>query len=263
MALHTGPLDQNALEWLAVLDAGPRAALDGASSLVRAGLTKFVPERIRVSVPRGVPVERSDWLDVRQTRRWSAEDLADDVIPRTRNEVAAVRAGLWARSDRQAALLVSMAVQQDLVTPGQLAVQMLRIRRDKRRMLMNDLVLEVGGGAESLGEIDVARECRSRGMPEPSRQSVRRGREGRWYLDVEWPQFGVVLEIDGIHHAWAQNVVGDALRQNRLALDGSLVLRLPLSGLRFAPEAFFGQVEEALVKRGWRGRSASSHRRTS
>ena len=54
------------------------------------------------------------------------------------------------------------------------------------------------------------------------------------------------MEIDGIHHTWAQNVVGDALRQNRLALDGDTVLRLPLLGLRLEPDAFFAQIEESL-----------------
>lgn len=252
VALHTGPLGQGALEWLAVLDAGPRACLDAGSSLVRAGLKHFVVERIRVSVPRGTPVQRTDWSDVRQTRRLRLDDLADDDIPRTRNEVAAVRAGLWARTDREASLVVAMAVQQGLCSPRQLAAEMLRVRRDRRRMLMNELVVEVGGGAESLGEIDVARECRARGLPEPNRQSVRRAGGNRWYLDVEWRRYGVVLEVDGVQHVWAQNLVGEALRQNAISLTGAVVLRLPLAGLRWAPEEFFAQVEQALTARGWR-----------
>lgn len=251
LVLHTGPLAQRAKEWVAVLDAGPRACLDGASSLLRAGLKNFEVERIRVSVPRGVPVHSEPWVDVRQTRRLRSDDLADDDIPRTRNEVAAIRGALWARTDREASLLVAMAVQQRLTTPHLLAVEMLKVRRDRRRILVNELILEVGGGAESLGEIDVARECRARGLPEPSRQAVRRTTQGRYFLDVEWKQFGVVLEIDGIQHSWVQNAVGDALRQNALAISGAVVLRLPLVGLRHAPEEFFAQVERALVSRGW------------
>ncbi|MFC6152929.1 DUF559 domain-containing protein [Nocardioides yefusunii] len=190
-------------------------------------------------------------MDVRQTRRLRLDDLSDDRLPRTRTPVAAVRAGLWARTDRQAGLLVSMAVQQRLTSPAELAVEMMRVRRDRRRMLLNELVVEIGGGAESLGEIDVARECRSRGLPEPTRQSARKGPNGRWFLDVEWKRYGVVVEVDGIQHAWAQHVVGDALRQNELAIAGALVLRLPLSGLRWAPDEFYAQVESALRSRGW------------
>ena len=189
---------------------------------------------------------------MRQTRRLRSEDLADDDIRRTRNEVAAVRAGLWARTGREASLLVAMVVQQRLTTAPAMAGEMLRVRRDRRRMLMNELVLEVGGGAESLGEIDVARECRARGLPEPSRQALRRGSGSTYFLDVEWRRYGVVLEVDGVQHTWAQNLVGDALRHNQVSLSGSLVLRLPLVGLRWAPDQFFAQVEEALRRRGWR-----------
>ena len=169
---------------------------------------------------------------------------------RTRPAVAAVRGALWARSDRQAVLIVTMAVQQRLVTATQVGEELLRIRRDRRRRLLHDTVRDLLGGAESLGEIDFARECRRRGLPEPSRQVVRRGRGGRYYLDVSWEEWGVVVEIDGIHHAWAERLVDDALRHNDLALSRSVVLRIPLLGLRVATDDFFAQVAAALEAAG-------------
>lgn len=60
----------------------------------------------------------------------------------------------------------------------------------------------------------------------------------------------MVVEIDGIHHAWAENIVGDALRQNALSIDRNIVLRLPLLGLRLCPDEFFAQIEEALQRAG-------------
>ena len=60
-----------------------------------------------------------------------------------------------------------------------------------------------------------------------------------------------MVEVDGIHHAWTENVVPDALRQNALAIAGDTVLRLPLLGLRLEPDAFYTQIEEALVAGGW------------
>ena len=110
---------------------------------------------------------------------------------------------------------------------------------------------ELLDGARSLGELDVARELRRRGLPRPDRQVLRRDRDNRYYLDLYWAEFRLVLEIDGIHHAWAGNVVGDALRQNALALAGDTVLRLPLLGLRLRPDDFFAQVEQALLGAGW------------
>ena len=66
-----------------------------------------------------------------------------------------------------------------------------------------------------------------------------------------WDGWGVVVEIDGIHHQWAQNVVGDALRQNDVTLKNATVLRMPLLGLRVAADEFFAQIEQALVDAGW------------
>jgi very-short-patch-repair endonuclease len=93
----------------------------------------------------------------------------------------------------------------------------------------------------------VVRELARRGLPPPTRQALRTDRSGRSYLELYWPELGLVVEIDGIHHAWAENVVGDALRQNALMLDGDTVLRVPLLGLRLQPDAFYSQVEDAIT----------------
>ena len=214
--------------------------------LEAAGLTKFAVDRIRVSVPRGARVRRTRLYNVRQTRRWSAEDRAPGGIPRTKVAVAAVRAALWLASNEQARLVLTMVVQQGLATPQQLGEEALRIRRDRRRDLIHVTIGDLLDGARALGELDIKRELRRRGLPAPQRQVLRKDRQGRYYLDLHWPDLGVVVEIDGIHHAWAENVVGDALRQNALALDGDIVLRLPLLGLRIQPDDFFAQIAQAL-----------------
>ena len=53
------------------------------------------------------------------------------------------------------------------------------------------------------------------------------------------------MEIDGGHHALALNPVDDALRQNDVTLREGLVLRIPVLGLRIAPDAFLDQVRRA------------------
>lgn len=256
IAVHTGELSRDGWHWAAVFEGGSRAMLDGNTALEAAGLTRFSSDVLRVSVPMEVKAVRAAGLDVRRTRRWSEDDLATSGVRRTRAPVAAVRAGLWAVSDKQAALAVTMTVQQGLATAEQIGQALLAVRRDRRRGLLHALVLDLLDGARSLGEVEFARECRGRGLPTPSRQTVRRGRGGRYYLDVFWDDFGVVVEIDGIHHGWAENVVADALRQNEVTLQQSLVLRLPLLGYRVAPEDFFAQIERALTAAGWSGRAA-------
>lgn len=250
--LHTGETSAVGRRWAAVFQGGPRACLDGVSSLIAGGLQRFTEDRVRVSVPRGARVRRTREFDIRQTRRWCADDLAPHGIPRTRQPVAAVRGALWARTDKQAALLLTMSVQQGLVKPEDLAHEMLRITKAPRRLLLHAVVNDLLDGARSLGEIDIGRELRRRGLPPPSRQVLRRDDRGRYYLDLYWPDCALVVEIDGIHHSWAENVVGDALRQNSLALDGDTVLRLPLLGLRLRPDAFFAQIERGLRDGGWK-----------
>jgi very-short-patch-repair endonuclease len=251
VCLHRGEVSPVGLRWAAVFQGGPRAHLDGASALIASGLERFTEDRIRVSVPRGARVRRTPLFDIRQTRRWDASDVMYVGIPRARPQVAAVRGALWAGSDSQATLLLTMTAQQRLATPEDIGSELLRIRRDKRRRLLHTVVLDLLQGAGSLGELDVIRLLRRRGLPLPDQQVVRRVGRRRYYLDLYWKQWKLVVEIDGIQHAWAEHLVDDALRQNALSLAGDTVLRLPLLGVRLAPDKFLDQIEGALVSRGW------------
>lgn len=253
VCLHNGPLSAQSLRWAAVFQGGPRARLDGASSLAAGGLTGYETERIRVSVPRGARVRRTPLFDIRQTRRWREDDLAPGGgVPRTKNAIASVRGALWAASDRQAQLLLTMPVQQGLTTAGHLAEALLPVRRAKRLTLAHRTVVDLAGGIRSVNELDLLEGCRARGLPEPDRQAVRRTPGGSYYLDCHWARFGVTLEVDGIHHTWVEHLVADALRHNEVALDRDVVLRLPVMGLRACPDAFFDQLEAALRRGGWR-----------
>ena len=255
VAVHCGPLPPESRWWAAVLEGGPRAHLDGASALVASGLKNFTVDKIRVSVPKGARIRRrrTGEVDLRETRRWRAEDIIGTGIPRTRPAVAAVRAAMWATSDREATLVLTMAVQQGLCRVEHLAEAMMPVRRDKRRGLIHTLLIDLAGGVRSLGELDLVRGCRERGLPAPELQVVRRMRSGSYYLDARWEAWGVVVEVDGIQHGWVQNVVAEAIRHNAIATSSDVVLRIPVVGLRVCPDAFFEQIAEALRARGWRG----------
>lgn len=66
-------------------------------------------------------------------------------------------------------------------------------------------------------------------------------------LDVYWAESALVVEIEGLHHGGGDTQVADALRQNALAIDGDLVLRIPVLGLRIAVEEFMAQVAAGLT----------------
>jgi hypothetical protein len=255
VATFTGPLTEEAKLWVAVLEGGPRAMLDGESSLVVAGLERYDVRKIRVSVPRGARIRhrgRSSTVDIRQTRRILASDRdPESAIPRTRTEVAAVRAFLWARTIKQAVLVLTMVVQQNLTTVEKIAEAAIAVRRDPRRDRLHGTILELAGGVRSLGELDVVRLCRERGLPPPQSQTLVRMANGTYYLDLRWPAYRLVVEVDGIQHTWAEKVVADSLRHNDIALGNHTVLRLPLLGLRLVPDEFFAQIEQGLRDGGW------------
>lgn len=247
VVLGNAPPSAVALLWRAVWETGSGAVLDGASALVAGGLTGFTPEIIDVSMPSGN--RRHAVAGVRRHHRRSLGPTVCVGIPRARPEAAALRAAQWARSDRQAALVLCLVVQQRLVQPDRLLAEWRTIRRSRRRGLIGAIVTDVCAGAQSLGELDFAGLCRARGLPEPNRQVVRQQPGGRVYLDVAWDDIGLVVEIDGGHHGLALSPVDDALRQNEVVMGDAWVLRIPVLGLRLRPEAFLNQVVRAHARR--------------
>ena len=256
ISTHTGDLNAAAMRWYAVFEAGPRSAVDGASSLEAAGLTGWKSDTIRVSVPRGAPAVRRRGLMVRQTRRLKPDDVICIGLRRVRPEIAAVRGSLWAVTDRQAATLLAMTVQQRLTTAEAIGKALLDIKRHKRRKFLERVVLDLLGGSQAMGELDFAQLCQRRRLPPPNRQAMRKSSKGTFFLDVYWKDYRLVVEIDGIHHLHADAVVVDALRHNAISLTSDTVLRLPLLGLRVAENEFFAQITEGLRAGGWRAQAA-------
>lgn len=235
-----------ALAWTALWETSSRAVLDGVSSLHVAGLTGFTWPVIEVSVPNNLDVRPVDGVRVHRLRRIGP--TTDAGIPRTRTELAVVRAAQWAVSDSQAATIVAMSVQQRLVRPATLLETWREQRTAARRTVLDAIIRDVCDGAHSLNELDFARLCRDRGLPEPTRQRVLTGPRGRTYLDVFWEGYGLHVEIHGAHHFSGLKGVDDALRANGIALqDPSVVtLMIPVLGLRTRPDAFLDQVSAAL-----------------
>ena len=243
VVIGTGAPKGEALWWRAVWETGAGATLDGATALIAAGMTGFSPDSIDVAMPMANRWHRVDGVTVHRRDRVGTTTGA--ALPRCTSDWATIRAAEWARTDRTAALLVCLPVQQRLVAPDRLLAAWSTVRRSRRRRVLDAVVRDVCDGVHSLGELDFTRRCRGAGLPPPTRQVVREARGGRVYLDVAWEDIGLVVEVDGGHHSLALNPVDDALRQNDVALDGEVVLRIPLLGLRLEPDAFMAQVSRA------------------
>ncbi|BDZ58509.1 hypothetical protein [Barrientosiimonas endolithica] len=245
VALHTGELSATARWWRACWESGSRAALDGVSALLCAGLTGFCAPAVTVSLPSGRSRPAVPGVRVHYVERRIPGELITAGAPRTRPEVAALRAACWADSDRQAALLLVMPAQQRLVSPARLAEACDQVALHWRPRLVRAVVADVASGAQALGELDFGLLCQRYDLPRPDRQVVRQGPNGRLYLDAGWEALRLFVEIDGIHHHLGLGPVDDALRQNELHLGGDTILRIPLLGLRTHEAELMGQVVRA------------------
>ncbi|MGA8047868.1 MAG: hypothetical protein WCA30_16540 [Dermatophilaceae bacterium] len=242
--IGTGDLSPEALLWQAVWESGSGAVLDGVSALIASGLSGFTQHLIDVSI---VDRNRRHRLPgVRLHRRRRLGPVVHVGIPRAHAEAATLRAALWAVSDRQALLILCLVVQQRIAHPQRLWAARAELTPHPRRSLLLRALADICTGAHALGELDFATLLRERGLPLPSRQVVRDMPNGRVYLDVRWDDLGLVVEIDGGHHAMALMPVDDALRQNDVVLTGDTVLRIPILGLRLQPDRFLDQIERGI-----------------
>ncbi len=246
VALHTAPLSDTARRWRAVYEVGTRIALvDGISALQAAGLAGLQEDGVHVSVPHTASVTGVSGVRIHKVIRRVVGEAAAGGLPRTLPAVAAVRAAHWAGSNRHAAMLLAMTVQQRLTTGERLVAAETLIRGRNRRRFIQLAVHDIARGAHSLGELDFRGLCRRYRLPAPTHQVVRRGPRGRIYLDAGWEDIGLFVEIDGAGHGWGLARTDDLLRQNAVTLDRGTVLRIDVLGLRLEERAFMEQVVAA------------------
>lgn len=179
-----GPPDWPARPWWAVWESGSRAVLVGASALVAAGLTGWREDTIHVSLPGNSTVHRLPGIRPHVLRTVVRKPGCG--IPRAPVETAVIHAAQWAASDRRAATLIAMTVQQRLLPARRLLAAWRGTARSARRPLIDVVIRDVCDGAQSMGEIDFAGACRRYGLPAPTRQAVKTTASGRVYLDVWW-----------------------------------------------------------------------------
>lgn len=248
IAVRTGELTHAAQCWRAVWEVGQGVALvDGTDALRLAGLKGWKDDAVHVSLLHRHTASRRSGVKVHKVIRRVEGEGAGAGVPRTKPAVAAMRAAHWAVSDRAAATILAMSVQQRLVTGPQLLEAQRTVRGRTRRAFLKRIVADIADGAQSLHELDFAAECRARDLPEPTRQVLRHGPKGRVYLDVYFEEYGLVVEIDGAGHLWALAGVADALRANQLVIDGDRVLRINVLGLRVDIDVHMDQVTAALA----------------
>jgi hypothetical protein len=247
--LQNAPPLRDQLMWLAVLDAGEDAALGSHTSLELVGFNGFSREatQIHLIVQRGSRATPMSGVRLHESRRLRVDEIVHmNGLPRTETARSVLDAAAWQPYPRFACLMVAAAVQQRVTTAAHLDAAMRTVGRIRHKAYLRLAIADVAAGAESLGEIDLARLCRKFGLVPPTRQSRRKDASGRWrYLDSEWNLPSgevVVLEIDGRHHLEVAHWQADIKRERAIVITRRWVLRATVFGIRLEAAAVFSDL---------------------
>jgi very-short-patch-repair endonuclease len=238
LAVSTGELSPDQRRWLAVLHAGPGALLGGLTAAELAGLRNWSRDEITVLVPYANDVPAPlDGVSYRRSRRDLPSLRRRGVEPPCcRIEPAVLLFASADPSQRTAQGVLAAVVQQQLASVESLTDWVDRLRPLRRAALFRRTLREIGGGAQSLAELDVARMCRTHRLAKPDRQVKRKDADGRWrFTDCEWRLADgrtLVLEVDGSFHMDVEHWEDDLARQRALAASDRIIVRCTSRELR-------------------------------
>jgi len=234
----------------ALLWAGAGAVLYRVSAGYAWGLVRAEPEVIEVAVPYPRLVTSRELIAVTRSRTSPAR-LDPLAWP---HRISAPHTALDLSSGHdidRAVTLAARALDLRLCTSGQLVAALSLRPKQPHRALLLEALTDVGDGSESAAELRYVRDVeRAHGLPRGRRQApVGDGRR----RDIEYEEFGVVVEIDGrLGHVGWTNRQRDGRRDREAAADGRLTIRVFWPDL-LPPCALAGEVGTILRTRGWTG----------
>ncbi|PZF79545.1 hypothetical protein [Jiangella anatolica] len=228
-------------------ELGPTAAeLDG--------LEGFGTTTIFVTQPCGTRDTRQPGVVVHYSRFLDDLDVHPLRVPRRcRMPRSIVDAAAWASRDDRARAILLAGVQQRLVTPEQLRDALSRRGPCLRHALIVETIDDAAGGIASVPEREFAELVRAFHLPEPARQRVLQRPDGRRYLDADWAEFRLAVEVDGRGHLDVLAWDADLDRANDIVIDGRTLLRFTSYAIRHRPAVVGATLQRALIARGWGG----------
>ena len=189
---HTGPLTSRQRAWAAVLAVWPAAlSHDSAISLQAPGLIHVAVDTDRsVAAPTGVHLHRIVDLDSKM--------MANTSPPRLRIEEAVLDVAAGALTDFAAIAVLADAVQSRRTTAPRVLEALRRRKRLPRRAFLAAVLSDIADGNNSaLEHAYLTRVERPHGLPKPRRQHRPTGQGV--FRDLDYEQFGLVIELDGRH----------------------------------------------------------------
>jgi very-short-patch-repair endonuclease len=143
--------------------------------------------------------------------------------------------------------MVTSAVQRKLVTPDELAMELVHCPRN-HSAFFRQAMTDVLGGAKSVAEAEAVAVLRGRRDVPRFEVNARIDAGGRVFeADVLWPELKVVLEIDSREfHFSEREWKATMARHNLLSRLGYVVLHYPPSVIRRDPKAWADEVAACL-----------------
>ncbi|MDX6372107.1 MAG: hypothetical protein QOD98_1095 [Nocardioidaceae bacterium] len=250
---HTGPLTWNQRAWAGVLYHAP-AALGGASAL-RAGGINIDDERdpIELVVPWPRRVVDPPTLVTTLVTDFDAVVLSNLSPPRLRLEQATLRVASRAKSEDAAVAVLGDVCQQRRTTAKRLVAVLEAQPRLRHRRLLTAVLGDVAAGTNSALDRYLRDVEQAHGLPVGRRQVRHVGGSRTAYRDVDYEEYGVLVELDGqLGHDGTADRWDDLDRDVSSAVGGHLTVR---AGWRQVLDAdrLAVAIGTILKSRGWPG----------
>ena len=156
-----------------------------------------------------------------------------------------------AASDNRTRAVIAAAVQQRLLRVEELSTYVDARRTIPKRRLIRETIADVAGGAHSLPGARLREGSPARRLPEPTRQRKVRRPNGVWYLDNDFDEWLVTVEVNGMQHHDLLASEADDVRRGGLQRRGRLVVDVDPYSVRHHERVAVLRTAEALMSRGW------------
>lgn len=252
VVLHNGPLTRVQQLEVALATCPPLAALAGPSALEIDDFAGFHRDEPHIVLPEGARKPVTPGIITHWSTKLDERDIHPGREPRrTRAARSIIDFASWTDNERYARAIVLAAVQQGIIRTRDIREALTRRGNTRNRALIVESVLDAAGGIQSLPERDFDRLRTGLGLPAPTRQSPMRRADGRYYLDVEWKEFGAACEVHGIPHLRIIKWEADLERANEIVIAGPRLLIFSSYATRRQQERVGRQLVQLLRRGGW------------
>ena len=260
---YTGQPSRQALLWGAVLRGGPGAALGYYTAAEVDGLADEASDAIHVIVSSSrriafAPLERGQGVPrvvIHYSARVEKAIHPCRTPPRTRVEETTVDLTQLAQGLDEAMSWLGRACSRRLTTAALLREAMAARPKLRWRTELTSALTDVGNGVHSVLEWRYLRDVELRhGLPRAARQALsQRGNRTR-YIDNQYQEFGLLVELDGRAAHPAEARWRDIHRDNVSAAVGMVTLRYNWADITMDPCRVASEIAAVLRRGGWTGR---------